>query len=192
MRGEDTTRAVGRSPEVIAARAGLDQARAGKWVAWGSYLPTVRAVGGYDWFAFDFPPDQRSWSLRVSASFPLFDNFGREAELARAAAQEDVAAAASHDAAIAARVTVENAAREIEAAERRVEIARRAVDLAREDLRVQEERYRIGNATILDLQASQVALAEAEVDWVRARQGLGVAVAALEAVLGATLDEVRS
>jgi outer membrane protein len=182
--------AVGRSPEVVATTAALDAARATRWAAMGSYLPNLRATGGYDWFAFDFPPDQQSWSLRLSASFPLFDNFGREAEVARAAAAQRLAEAEARDARIGVRVEVENAAREVAAAERRTAIARRAVDLAREDLRVQEERYRIGGATILDLQTSQVALADAEIASVRARQDLGVAVASLESVLGASLREV--
>jgi outer membrane protein TolC len=174
----------------VAGAAALDAARATRWAAMGSYLPTLRATGGYDWFAFEFPPDQRSWSLRLSASFPLFDNFGREAEVARAAAAQRLAETEARDATIGVRVEVENAAREVEAAERRAAIARRAVELAREDLRVQEERYRIGGATILDLQTSQVALADAEIAWVRTRQALGVAVASLESVLGASLEEV--
>ena len=182
--------AVDHSPEVVATTASLDAARATRWVAMGSYLPTLHATGAYDWFAFNFPPDQPSWSLRVSASFPLFDNFGREAEVARAAADQRLAEAEARDASIGVRVEVENAARETEAAERRVAIARRGVDLAREDLRVQEERYRIGSATILELQASQLGLADAEIDWVRARQALGVAVVSLEAELGASLEEV--
>ena len=62
-----------------------------------------------------------------------------------------------------------------------------AVSLKKKDLRVIEERYQLGAATILDLQTSQVALADAEVGWVRARQDLGVAVAALEAELGEPL-----
>ncbi len=69
-----------------------------------------------------------------------------------------------------------------------MDIARRALELAREDLRVQEERYQIGSATIIELQTSQVALAEAESNFVRARQQLGVAVATLEAVLGERID----
>lgn len=181
--------AVDRSPQVVASAADLDAARATRWAAVGSYFPTLRATGGYDWLAIDFPPADRSWSLRLTASLPLFDNFDREASLARASAAERQAEAEARDAAIGVRVAVENAAREVEAAERRTGIARRAVDLAREDLRVVEERYRIGSATILDLQTSQVALAEAEIGAVRSRQGLGVAVAELEAVLGATLEE---
>ena len=77
---------------------------------------------------------------------------------------------------------------QIESAGRRVAIARRTVELAREDLRVQEERYQIGSATIVELQTSQLALAEAESGFVRSRQQLGVAVATLEAVLGERID----
>ena len=39
--------------------------------------------------------------------------------------------------------------------------------------------------------ASQLALAEAEVAWVEARQALATAVGQLEAVLGQTIDELN-
>ncbi len=178
------------APSVIAARAGLEASRAGTRAAVSPYLPTLRTSGGYDWFAFDFPPEQRSWSVRVFASYPLFNGFQREAALMRARARERAAEARARDAEIGARNAAEDAAREAEVAGRRLEIARRAVELAREDLRVQEERYRIGAATILDLQTSQLALAEAEVAEVRAREALGVAVAELEAVLGEALEDI--
>jgi len=44
-------------------------------------------------------------------------------------------------------------------------------------------------ATILDLQTSQVALADAESAFVRARQQLGVAIAQLETVLGSRISD---
>jgi outer membrane protein len=180
--------AIARSPAVVAAQASHEAARADRLAAYTAYLPSVRATAGYDWFAFQFPPDERSWSVRVFLSLPVFNGFQREATVSRAAATERIAEARARDAALEARVAAEAAARQIEAAERRVAIARRGVELAREDLRVQEERYQIGNATILDLQASQVALTEAEIEWVRARQELGISVARLEAVLGRSLE----
>jgi outer membrane protein len=177
------------SPAVLAAEAGHASRRAERLAAYTPYIPSLRATGGYDWFAYDFPPDQRSWSLRLVASVPLFNGFQREAAVMRAAAAEDAAAAQLRDATIATRVAVESAVQEIELAGHRLQVSERTVELAREDLRVQEERYQIGAATILDLQASQVTLAESEVAVVRARQALGGAVARLEAVLGESLDE---
>jgi outer membrane protein TolC len=149
----------------------------------------VRLTGGYDWFSFEWPPTQQSWSMRLTASLPIFNNFSREASIQRASAQERLAEARARDAEIAARVAVESAASDIASAERRVAIADRAIVLAREDLRVQEERYAMGVATILDLQTSQVALSDAEVNTVRARQTLGTTIAQLEAILGQQLRE---
>jgi outer membrane protein len=180
-------RALRTSPAAIAADAAAAQREAATWAAVSLYAPSIRASGGYNWLSFDFPPEQRSWNLRLGVTLPLFNGFQREAAVSRARAAERIADARARDARVGARVATEDAAREISTAERRVELSARAVELAREDLRVQEERYRIGNATILDLQTSQVALAEAEIAQVRARQTLAVAVARLEAVLGEKL-----
>lgn len=182
-------RALRASPDVIASEASLESSRMARLSSYTSYLPTLRFTGGYDWTAFDFPPEERSWSMRLTASLPVFNGLQREANLQRARAALSIAEARARDAAIAARVAVEAAASEVESAGRRVTISDRAIELAREDLRVQEERYQIGAATILELQASQVALSEAEIAAVRARQTLGTAVAQLEAVLGTSISE---
>jgi outer membrane protein len=182
-------RATSASPSVVAADAALRLRRAERLAAYTPYLPTIRVTGGYDWYSIDFPPEQRSWSMAVVANLPLFNGFQREATVQRAQAAERVAEARRRDAEIQARVAVESAAAEIASAERRVVIADRAMILAREDLRVQEERYAMGIATILDLQTSQVNLADAEINAVRARQALGTALARLESILGQRLRE---
>ncbi|MGH7505054.1 MAG: TolC family protein [Longimicrobiales bacterium] len=172
------------SPLVATAQALYAEAKAERLSAYTFYLPSLRVVGGYDWFSPTYPPTNKSWSLRLTASLPLFNGFQREASLARTAAAERTAEARTRDAALNARASAIDAAQQVESAGRRVAIARRAVELAQEDLRVQEERYQIGVATILELQTSQVALAEAEAGYVTARQQLGVSLATLEAVLG--------
>ncbi|HET6618114.1 MAG TPA: TolC family protein [Gemmatimonadota bacterium] len=180
-------RAEENSPDALAARAELDRAESEKMVAWTQYSPTLRLSGGYDWFSFTWPPNEESWSLRLTASLPLFTGFTREADVARAEAERRIAEAEARDAVLLTRARVEDAVGQIDTATRRIDIARRALAVAEEDLRVIEERYQLGAATILDLQTSQVALADAEVEWVRARQELGVAVVSLEAELGEPL-----
>ena len=166
-------RALGGSPSVVAADATLKSRNMATLAAYTPYLPTVRITGGYDWFAYDFPPHQQSWSLRVTASLPLFNGFQREASLQRARAAQRTAEAQARDAELGARVSVESAV----AVDRGRGAARGDLRphgaLAEEDLRVQEERYQLGVTTILDLQASQVALADAQVSAVTARQALG-------------------
>lgn len=178
------------APPVVSAQAGVRDQEAQKWSALSRYAPSLRVSGGYDWFAFEFPPSNQSWSYRLSLTLPVFDGFAREATLWRNQAQRRLADARYRDAVLAARVEVEDAYRRIGAAEQRVRIAERGLELAREDLRVQEERYQLGAATIIDLQTSQVALADAENTWVLERQNLGVAVAQLEAVLGRSIEDV--
>jgi outer membrane protein TolC len=172
------------SPLAESADAAWAETRSSKLSSYTSYIPSLRLNGGYDWFSPTYPPTTRSWSLRITASYPLFNGFQREASVSRAAAAERLARARARDAEIAARAEAIDAAQRIESTARRVAIARRSVDLAREDLRVQEERYQISAATIIELQTSQLALADAESAYVRSRQQLGVAIAQLEAVLG--------
>lgn len=172
------------SPEVVSAEAEVARRQAERRTSVTNYLPTVRLTGGYDWFAFQFPPDTRSWSLRLIGSLPVFNGFQRESSLQRSSAELRTARARARDAEIGVTASVRAAVQTILAAERRVDIAQRGVELAREDLRVQEERYGLGVSTIIELQTSQVALAEAEIEAVTARQRLGTSVAELEAILG--------
>jgi outer membrane protein TolC len=175
------------SPLVSSADAAWAASRATRLSSYTFWAPTLRVTGGYDWFSPTWPPENRSWNLRVTASMPLFNGFQREATIQRSNASERIAEARAKDAVLGARASAIDAAQQIESAARRVTIARRGVDLASEDLRVQEERYQISASTIVELQTSQVALAEAESAWVRARQQLGVAMATLETVLGREL-----
>jgi len=181
------SRAERSSPITGSANASWDETKASKLSSYTSYIPSLRLTGGYDWFAPTYPPTTRSWNLRLTASLPVFNGFQREATISRAAATERLAASRARDAILAARADAIDAAQRIESAGRRVAIARRGVELAREDLRVQEERYQLSVATIVELQTSQLALAEAESAFVRAKQQLGVSLAQLEAILGERL-----
>jgi len=73
---------------------------------------------------------------------------------------------------------------ELEAARTRTGITQTSVAAATEDLRVQQERYRLGASTIVDLLTSQEALNQAEVDVVNARFDYLRAKAQLEALIG--------
>jgi outer membrane protein len=183
--------AVESSPLVVASEADLRARQAATRASYSTYMPSLRATAGYDWFSFEFPPSERSWSLRLTASLPVFNGFQREATVTRARAAERTAVAAARDAAVAARTEAATAAEEVSAAGQRAAITTRAVELARADLEVQQERYQLGATTILELQSSQVTLADAEVAAVRARQQLATALARLEAVLGVPLSEAQ-
>ena len=74
-----------------------------------------------------------------------------------------------------------------EAARAAAELAAQAVVVATEYLRVQQERYRAGATTILDLITAQVSLSEADAGLVQARYATQLALSGLEAILGRRL-----
>jgi outer membrane protein TolC len=116
----------------------------------------------------------------------VFNGFQRELTIAQREADQDLAEANASDAERAVEAEMITRLAELDAARQRIEIAGISVAAATEDLRVQQERYRLGVSTIVDLLTSQEALNQAEVDVVNARFDYLRAKAQIEALIGRT------
>jgi outer membrane protein TolC len=127
------------------------------------------------------------WSVRFTASWTLFNGFTRERNVSSAVVARDVAQARAADTRrqVSAQLTQQLAA--LTTAFEKISIAETNLAAATEDLRVQNERYRVGAATILDLLTSQTALTTAEQNLVQVRFDYLIARAQVEAVVGRTL-----
>jgi outer membrane protein TolC len=181
--------AVAAAPSVREAEARLRSGQAGVDVARSQYFPTLRLGGGYNWLNQDFSVDggNTSWRGVLELSYPLFDNFQREEDVARARAEVQGASAEVPDARRAARAEAERLLSTLRLTEQQIELARENVHVADEDLRVQSERYALGSTTSLDRITSQVSVAQAQADLVAAYYEYQVARAQLEALLGREL-----
>jgi outer membrane protein len=181
--------AEGTSPRIQSAVAAADAARAGLKASRAAYWPSLSLSANTAWNAsrsndYDlFNQRQLSLGLRWS----LFDGFARELAVAERSVNLEVAdiTAADERRAVAAELTARLA--ELTAARAQIEITLSSVVAATEDLRVQQERYRLGASTIVDVLTSQEALNQAEVDVVVARFAYLRAKAQLEALIGRTL-----
>lgn len=180
------------APTVQQAEAQARAARAQVWSARAQYWPTFtvsysdnRQGTGSPFQNFSNYPETFSW--RFGLSWTLFNGFTREQNQVNASAQRDLAEARALDARrrLSAELTQQLAA--LFTAYAQIEIARANVAAAAEDLRVQQERYRVGVATILELLTSQANLTQAEVNLVQARFNYLIARAQLEAVVGREL-----
>ena len=191
----DTTLAalVEDAPAVQAARALRDAAREARKNAWTAYLPSVGA--GLSWSG-NSTGDSPAWdpttlshaaTLRFSLNFPIFDQFGREAQLTQTAVALNEAEAGLRDAQLAARQSLTDGLGGYREASERVSTQSATVEAAGEDLRVQRERYSLGGSTLLDVLTSQAALDQARRDLIRARYDQRVAKAELEALVGRDL-----
>jgi outer membrane protein TolC len=178
-----------RSPRVQSAVASATAARASVRASRSSYWPSLTLSANTGWNgsrANDYDLlNQRQVSLALR--WNIFDGFDREMTIAQREADEDVAEASASDARLAVRADLELRLAELQAAQARIEIAGTSVVAANEDLRVQQERYRLGASTIVDVLTSQEALNQAEVDVVDARFDYLRAKAQLEALIGRTL-----
>jgi outer membrane protein len=178
-----------RSPRIQSAKASAEAARANVRAARSAYWPSLTLAANTGWNAsrsqdYEFF-NQRQVSLRMS--WNLFNGFDRELTIAQREASFDVAAATAADEQRAVQAELTQRLAELDAARAKIDITATSVAAATEDLRVQQERYRLGVATIVDVLTSQEALNQAEVDVVNARFDYLRAKAQLDALIGRTL-----
>jgi len=181
------------APAVEQAESQASAARAQVWNARSQYWPSLtvsysnnrQGAGSPSFPLFNNYPETFSW--RFGVSWTLFNGFSREANQVSASVNRDIAEARAADTRrqVNALITQELAA--LSTAVEQINIARDNLAAATEDLRVQNERYRVGAATILDLLTSQAALTQAQVNVVQTRFNYLIARAQVEAVLGRTL-----
>jgi len=182
-----------KGPMVQQAEAQLDAARALRRSAWTNYLPTLAASYSRNRSGvsseFGWGPDDYDYSgaLRLSVALPLFDQLGREEQIVRAKVAEANAEAGLRDSRLTALQSLTTALGSFRSATQRIAAQTATVEAAEEDLRVQQQRYTVGNSTLLDVLASQSQLNQARRELIRARYDRRVAKAELELVVGRDL-----
>ena len=185
--------AIGGAPAVAQAEAQANAARAQVWSMRSQYWPSLtvsysnnrQGTGSPNFPLFSGYPESFSW--RFGLSWTLFNGFTREANQVSASVNRDIAEARTADARRQVNALITQQLAALATAVEQINIARDNLAAATEDLRVQNERYRVGAATILDLLTSQAALTQAQVNVVQTRFNYLIARAQVEAVVGRTL-----
>ena len=183
------TEAMSRSPSVQSAEAAFRASQASVGTAKASYWPSLTLTGSTSLNGTrsqDFKMlNQRQLSLGFN--WPLFNRFTREQNISNQQVVVDNARATVDEArrAVVANLTARLA--DLDAARLRIQITARSIEASQEDLRVQQERYRLGVSTILDVLLTTESLTQAEVDGVSARFDYLRAKAAIEALIGRSL-----
>ena len=181
--------ALANSPQVQSADATARAAEASVRSAKASYWPSLVLSGSSSingTRSNDFRMlNQRQLSLGVS--WQLFNRFTREQNIVQQTTAAEAARASAEDARRAVLADLTGRLAALEAARLRIDITQRSVEASREDLRVQQERYRLGVSTILDVLLTTESLDQAEVDAVNARFDYLRAKATIEALIGRAL-----
>ncbi len=183
------TEAEDNSPRVRAAQAQADAARANVKAAKAAWWPQLSISGRYSYNGNDSQDYQffDSRSMTLALSYPIFNGFQRDQSVVNASTNADAAASTAADARRQVGASLIARLAELDAARLQIEITGTSLTAATEDLRVNQERYRVGAATIVDVLSSQEALSQAEVDVIQARYNYLIAKAQIEALVGRPL-----
>jgi outer membrane protein len=178
-----------RSPRIQEAIANAVAARADLRASRSAYWPSLNLSASTAWNGsrsndYDLL-NQRQVNLGLK--WTLFNGFSRELTVTQRSASLDLAEANAADAQRAVQSELTSQLAALDAARIKIDITQTSVLAATEDLRVQQERYRLGVSTIVDVLTSQEALNQAEVNVVVARFDYLRAKAQLEALIGRTL-----
>jgi outer membrane protein len=181
--------ALANSPAVKSAEASAASAHAAITVAKAGYYPTLNLSGsaslnGSSRNSYTF---LQSRQVSLGLNWPIFNRFQREQGIVSSQVAAEVAEANAADARRQVLASLTAALASLDAARLRIGISQTSVLAGEEDLRVQQERYRLGAATIVDVLTSQEALSQAEVDGVTARFDYVRARAQISALIGRTL-----
>ena len=187
-----------RAPSVQQTEADVAAARAEARASRGTYWPTITASYSYilNTTSAGFQGDNlllfgesnpNSRRLNLNFSLPLFNQWQRETTAVQADVALTNAEASLRDTRLGAQQTLVQALGAFRLAQQRIELQLASVAAGEEDLRVQEERYKLGASTQLDVLTSQNTLNQARLALIQARYDARTAKAQLEALVGREL-----
>jgi outer membrane protein len=180
-------------PAIRQALASFASTKAAKRATLTTYLPTLSLFYRYSTskttqtFSWDgsFPSTSTGYSFSIS--YNLFNNFTRELNVMTAAVNENNAEADLRDARFAARENLTAYLGTLRAALETIDLQGTQIAAAEEDLRGQQDRYRLGAGTLLEVSQAQTLLDNARVALINARFQARTTKAQIEALIGREL-----
>jgi outer membrane protein TolC len=167
-------------PDLAASRAEVEAAHAGITEARGALLPSLgfSATGGRT-YATTIPDGANSYTLSLGLSIPIFSGFSRQHDLRAAEFEAEAARARTETLRQEVVFQVFSAYYALQTATRRVRTSQDLLASATQANEVALARYKAGVGSVLDLLASQSALASARAQRVEARLTWSVSLAQL-------------
>jgi outer membrane protein len=137
--------------------------------------------------AFPFKFTKNPLSVGATISFPIFNNFSREAQLQQAKVTRDNANYALKARQLQLTTDVTNAYLSLIAATKTVQLQEQTAQKAAEELAAVEERYKVGAATFLEVTTSRGQYETAQIGRVNSIYDYHTAFANLESAVGRPL-----
>lgn len=183
------TYASGHRPELEQARQNVEAAKGALKVARSGYMPQVSASASQNWNDSNWPGDENgNWSVGVGVSMNIFDTgvtlskiHGAEADLAKA--EESY-----RDTVDSIMLDVRSTYFSMREAEKRIKTTEVAVAKAEEDYHIAQVRYMAGVGTNTDVLDAQVALTDAQNNYVQSLYDYNTSRTSLETAIGVPME----
>ena len=171
-------------PEWIRSELAIRGAEAGLTVAKSLASPDLALQASYNFEGGSFLPDINDWNVGLRVSVPLLDS--GNAAGAKGAARARIEQTRSVQERLRQRLelAVQEAQVAVRDAQERMRVTALSADEARRTLAVEQERYRVGAGSSIEVIDAQVALTRAETNAIRATYDYRIALAQLEYALG--------
>lgn len=182
---ERQQRALVARPDYHQAQAGEERAANERRRARSEFLPTFNIFGTWEQNNQTFlTRGNDNWIAGASLNFNLFDGGARRARLKASEARQRQAEAMRNQLALSIRLQVRRAYLNLTTARDRVDVSRGAAGQAGESLRITQNRYEAGLATITDLLRAETQHTAAQRNFLNAFFDYRLSFAALELATG--------
>lgn len=163
--------------------AGLSGVLCGSPTLSPDQIAQIRSANSVFPFKFTHTP----LSVSATLSLPIFDGFAREQSVQQAIAQKQASEYRLKGQELATRTQVTQAYLNLQLASKTIALRQQNADQAREQYEYAEARYRVGQATYLDVTTARGTYVQAQVDRLNSIYDFQKAFAALESAVGRPL-----
>lgn len=177
-------------PGLLSSEKNVDYRKHSVRSRWSKYLPTLSGYGrltysdGAEENIYTYNSSSRVSTFGVQINLNIFDGFIREYNLTSAKVNYNTARAEYADRRNFTSQSIKAKYLDIERLKEKQNVSKENVEAANEDLKITQEKYNLGAATILDLLDAQVSLKRAQVSLIQADFDLNLAVSNLENAMG--------
>lgn len=184
---EAMQKALLQRPEIKQGEAQFQAAEYGVMAAKSGKKPSLDLSGNLGWRDANFPPEDKSWSVTVSAGFNIFDSNVTNSAIKKAQSGKQETKVSLEKTKNDVKLEVRQTYLNIKEAEERINTAIKAQEKAEEDLKIAQVRYSAGVGTNIEVLDSQVALTEARTNYTAALFDYNVGLAKLRKATGETI-----
>jgi outer membrane protein TolC len=185
--------ALNTRPDLREVGLGVERASNGARMARAEFLPKVNAYASWEEDNETFlAHGGNNWVAGVSLSFNIFDGGANRARLAAAHYRQTQAQAQAEQMVSQVKLQVRGAYLNLTTAQQRLAVSRHAQSEAEESLRIVQNRYEAGLATITDLLTVETARTAAQRNYLNSLFDYRLSCAALELATGELAEDSPS